>query len=380
MGRFDAPVGILHTRIVSGAGGGPEKTILNSPRHLDPARYRAIACYLHAPGDSEFSVIEARARERDCPLIGIGDAGALSPRTLWRLARICREEKIGIWHGHDYKTNLIGVLLRPLLGFRLVTTMHGWVTHTSRTGLYYAIDRWTLPRHHAVVAVSDDLFAAGRSAGVAEDRMHLIENAIDTEEFRRRVPAEDAPGRQTPPGRLVIGAVGRLSGEKGFDLLIEAVGGLIRDGHDLELRIAGEGPERLSLEAQIAALGLADRVRLLGFAQDTRSLFEGFDIFCLSSHREGLPNVILEAMAMEVPILSTRVGGMPAFGRDDGDMRLVDPGSAEGLREGLAPLCSDAALRRRLAVAARERVEREHSFTRRMALMQAVYDKVLAGR
>src|SRR5271167_2845949 len=146
-------VSVLHTRIVTGAGGGPDKTILNSPKALRNTRYRELACFFHPPNDPGFNVIAERARELECPLFGISDRGPVDIRSLAAVAKLCRDEKIAIWHGHDYKTNLFGLLLRPFLKFRLVTTVHGWVTHTSRTPLYYAVDRWCLPRYDQVIAV-----------------------------------------------------------------------------------------------------------------------------------------------------------------------------------------------------------------------------------
>jgi glycosyltransferase involved in cell wall biosynthesis len=201
------PIGVLHVRIATGTGGGPEKTILGSPRHLVGSRYRALVAYLHPPEDPGFAVIEARARDKDCPLLGLPERLPIDPRVLRRLARHCRAHDVRIWHGHDYKSNLYGVLLRPLLGLKLVTTVHGWVRHTSRTPLYYAIDRWTLKRHDQVVCVSQDLFERCTELGVRAERLTHIPNAIDTEEFRRSRP------RAAQPAPLRIGAVGRLSEE-----------------------------------------------------------------------------------------------------------------------------------------------------------------------
>ena len=112
----------------------------------------------------------------------------------------------------------------------------------------------------------------------------------------------------------------------------------------------------------------------LGFQADTVALFECFDLFCLSSLREGLPNVVLEAMAMEVPVLATRCGGIEAFGHDGADMLTVPAGSADALAGGLRRLAGDAGLRERLAKTARARIEAEFSFRRRMERMAEVYE------
>ncbi len=363
-----SPIVVAHVRIVSGAGGGPEKTILATPRALQGSGYQAFALYLHAPGDTGFEVLRERAKEKGCELVALADRWPYDPRTLKQLAAICRERGVRIWHGHDYKSNFYGVLLRKELGLHLVSTMHGWVQPSWKTPLYFAIDRWSLRRYEQVMAVSQDLYDAALANGVAQERLTLVENAIDTDEFRRRVPTSGKP--------FVVGAVGRLSEEKGFQLLLEACERLAAKGREFELRIAGEGPQKAALAAQIAASKFAARWKLLGFQKDTRALFENFDLFALSSLREGLPNVVLEAMAMEVPLLATRSGGMAAFARHGEDAWLIYPGSVDELERGLEKLLTDADLRRKLALAARSRIERDSSFSARVAKELAVYARL----
>ncbi|MBL8838611.1 MAG: glycosyltransferase [Alphaproteobacteria bacterium] len=373
---MSAPGGILrvlHTRVVTGVGGGPEKTILNSPRFLRGTAYEEYACYYRPPGDPGFAIIQQRAAEAECPLTGIDDSAPWDPSPLRATARLCRSLGIRMWHGHDYKSNLFGLLLQPFFRFHLVTTVHGWVKHTSRTPLYYAIDRRSLRHYHLVIAVSSDLVDACRDAGVPASRLLLIENGIDTDAF-----APSARRDEGPRARRVIGCVGRLSPEKGFDIAIAALAHLVRAGHDVELRIAGEGSEAERLKAVAASQGIADRVKLLGYCADVRGLLDDVDVFCLSSLREGLPNVVLEAMAMRRPIVATSAGGMGAFGRDGKDMLLVAPGSADALADALARVLADPSLADALAGAARARAESDLSFRRRMRLMKEAYDRLVA--
>lgn len=369
-------VTVMHGRIVSGRGGGPEKTILNSPRFLAGTRWREMALYLHAPGDAGIEELRARAAELDCPFFAIPESLPIDVRVLRQIAELCARENVRIWHGHDYKSNLYGLLLRPLCNFRLVTTVHGWVQKTEKTPLYWAVDRWSLRRYERVVAVSQDLYETCAALGVPVERLSLIENAIDVDAWKRRGPPSASPLRASVPrGRLVVGAVGRLSDEKGFDLLIEAVNGAVARGADLELWIAGEGPERAKLDALAARS--KGRVKLLGFRSDVRELMEAFDVFALSSLREGLPNVVLEAMACEVPLLATRCGGVEAVVRDDVEALLLFAGSTKSLEDGLVRLSRDVALRSRLASAGRERVVHDYSFARRMERFADFYETLI---
>ena len=369
---------VLDVRVVSGSGGGPDKTILNSPRYLLPAGYRNLCAYMHRPGDPGFDQLARKAAAWGAPIISVPDRGFWDWRIVPHFLDLCRRERVRLWHGHDYKSNLLGLLLRPFWPMRLVTTVHGWVHRTARTPLYYWLDRRCLPRYERVICVSEDLCAEARRAGVPARRCVLVENAIDTEEFaRRHSPAEAKRRLGLDPGRLLVGAVGRLSAEKGFDLLIRAIDQLARGGMDVGLIIAGEGDERPQLDRLIAELGQAARVRLLGYRADPRELYEAMDVFALSSLREGLPNVVLEALAMETPVVATRIAGVPCVVRDGETGVLVEPGSVAELAQALARLGGDADLRARFARAGRQMIEQSYSFARRMDRIRAIYDELL---
>jgi glycosyltransferase involved in cell wall biosynthesis len=371
---------VLDGRVVTGTGGGPDKTILNSPRFLEPRGYRNLCAYLHHPADAGFDILRVRAESWNAPLISILDHGPLDWRVFTQLLAVCRRERVAIWHGHDYKTNALGLLLRRFWPMRLVTTVHGWgVKHTRRTTLYYAIDRRCLPHYEVVIAVSSDLHQSCLEYGVPAERCILVENGIDTEQFARTQDREHAKARfGVPRGRLLIGAIGRLSEEKGFDRLIRAADRLIASGAEVELRIAGDGNQASGLHELIRSLGQEDRIRLIGFQSDTRPFFEAMDIFALSSLREGLPNVVLEAMAMEVAVVATRIAGVPRLVEHEENGMLVDVRDAEQLASTLARLAADGRLRARLGKAGRRTVESRYSFEQRMERIREIYDGLLA--
>lgn len=372
------PPMVLHTRVITGSGGGPDKTIINSPRFLQELGYGCTCAFLRPPGDGGFQVIRERAAAASATIDEVEDRGAFDWRVVKKLLDVCRRRQVDVWHAHDYKTNLLGWLVRRFHPMRLVTTMHGWVEFTPRTKLYYRCDRWSLPRYERVICVSEDILQECRKFGVAADQSILIENAIDTEQFSRTTSTSAAKQRLGwPPGRLMIGAVGRLSPEKGFDILLCSLRDLVDRGHDVGLVIAGEGNERSSLEAQIAQLRLNDRVHLAGFQSDLRPLYEAMDVFALSSRREGLPNVVLEAMALETPVVSTRVAGVPRLIEDGVNGVLVEIESQSMLTAALERAITDRDLRVSLAAAARRTIEQRYSFTARMQKVAAVYDNLL---
>lgn len=370
---------VLDAHVVTGAGGGPEKTILNSPRFLDPLGYRMVCAYMHPPNDPGFETITRNAAKYNAPLISIPDRGAWDWRVVTQALAVCKREKVTVWHGHDYKTNALGLLLKRLWPMRLVTTVHGWVQQTRRTPLYYRIDRLCLPRYERVICVSDDLLEACLATGVPAKNCVLLENGIDAAEYSRRQTLADAKfALGLPADGFVIGAVGRLSGEKGFDVLIRSVHALAAHGFDAHLVIVGEGGARATLESLIRELHLGDRVRLAGWQSDVKGYFEAMDVFALSSLREGLPNVVLEAMALEVPVVSTRVNGVPRLIEDGRNGFLVNAGDVDGLTAALAVLLTNGALRDVFRAAGRRTVETRYSFATRMHRLKRLYDELLA--
>ena len=373
----EAPL-ILHSRVVRGAGGGPEKTILNSCRYLEAQGFRAACAYLRHPEDPGFAALAARAQQQGVDLRTIDDRGPLDWRIPGRFRRLLDRDRPAIWHGHDYKSNLLGLLLRRSDSMRLVTTVHGWVQHTWKTPLYYAIDRWCIKRYEAVICVSRDLQRECLRLGIAEDRCRYVPNGIDVEQIRARGAGDDAKSRSgVDRQRLIVGAVGRLSAEKGFENLILAFDRLVSEGLDAELWIVGEGDLKAELQALADDLACRPRVKLLGFRADVLDLYRAMDVFVLSSIREGLPNVLLEAMASEVPVLATRVAGVPSLIRDNENGLVVEIGSVESLFAGLMQLARDPGLRQRLAVAGRRTVEADFSFARRMSSIIELYNELL---
>lgn len=369
---------VLHTRVVSGVGGGPEKTILNSPRFLQELGYRSACLYLHPPNDPGFEVVAQRAASANAELIAVPDGAPLDFSIVRQLQDICRQRDVKIWHAHDYKTNLLGLLVRRRWPMKLVTTLHGWGVFSWKSPLYNTVGKACLRYYEAVVSVSQDLYDDSLRWRVAPARAHLIHNAIDTRHYRRtldRLAARQQLGISADG--LAVAALGRLSAEKGFDVLIECIAAMRRQGMAITLWIAGEGRCRTALEGQIARLKLENTVFLLGHVADPRILLQAADVFVLSSIREGLPNALLEAMALETPVISTRVAGVPSLITHNTHGLLTDIGDKQQLVDAIARLADDVDLRGRLAQAARDRIERSFDFRENMRNMARVYDLVL---
>lgn len=370
---------ILHTRTVTGVGGGPEKTILNSPRYLRTLGFESACLYLYPDGDPGIEVLKQKANDATAELIAWPDGAPIDFALVRRLQEFCRARNVSVWHAHDYKTNVLGLLVRRRWPMQLVTTSHGWGVAGLKNRLYATVGKACLPLYDAVVAVSEDLHSSSRRWRVAEHRRHLISNAIDMTVYRRTLSREQARHQflGADSDEILLAAVGRLSTEKGFHLLIDAVAELRRMGCAVTLVIGGEGGCRAALERQIQRLQLQPFVRLVGQVADPKILFQAADMFVLSSTKEGLPNVVLEAMALECPLVATRVAGVPSLVKDQVHGLLVDSGNVPQLVAAIDRLAKNPSLRDELARNAREHVVESFAFDKRMQKVAAVYDQLL---
>lgn len=376
---------VLHTRIVNGVGGGPEKTILNSPRFLRPLGFDSACLYLFPEGDPGIDSLIQRAIESHAELIAWPDGKSIDFEMVEKLHLFCRERNVAIWHAHDYKTNVLGLLVRRKWPMKLVTTTHGWCISNIRSWCYATVGRMCLPFYDSVIAVSEDLYHSGRRWGLFQNHLQLISNAIDAKDYRRSISPSEArtqfadANHLTLPndGSFLLVAIGRLSAEKGLSFLIDAVAQILAKGVSVTLWIGGQGHLRHDLEKQIALLGLTNHIALLGHIDDPRTLMQAADAFVLSSVTEGLPNVLLEAMSLEVPIVSTKVGGIARLIEHRQHGILVPPRRSDELAAAIALMIENKNLREKMTSAARARIETEFDFGTRMRKVAAIYERLL---
>ena len=371
---------VLHARVVTGQGGGPEKTIMHSAQYADRAGLKMAAVYVRPRHDPGFAALRQRAREEGCQLWEVPEIGPVDPRTVRRLAKLCQKLKVDIWHAHDHKTDFLGLLLRRLWPMKLVTTLHGWTNDTTRMRLYYHVDQWSIRRYDRVIAVSHPLIEHCRAHGVEDQRLRYVANAIEPDDYRR---TQDIPtareALELDRDHFAILMVGRLSSEKGIDRAIHTIARLRRQQEPVVLHLVGDGPARAGLEQQARELGVADAVRFWGWQADPKPWYEMANLLLLTSHTEGLPNVVFEAMALGVPVAATNVGGVRQQ-LDQGNCGLLlDPDHEVVWPNQIAALIRDHGQRMFLARQAGKRVVDHYSFRHRMDKVFSIYSDVLDG-
>jgi glycosyltransferase involved in cell wall biosynthesis len=306
-----------------------------------------------------------------------------------RLARLIRKERPQILHTHTAKAGTVGRVAALLAGSRrppiVIHTFHGHVLRgyfgPVRTLFFRLLERWLAAGTTALVAVSpqvrDDLVALG-----VAPREHFVVIRLGIELDERVAPelngrAESRHYLGIPGDRFAVGWIGRMTAVKRTDDVLVAFKRLRDSGVDAVLCMVGDGPDRLQLEQRAHDLGVTRDTIFLGYQEDVAPFYAAFDALVLPSSNEGTPVSVIEALAAELPVVATRVGGVPDVVRDGDDGFLVEAGATDDLADRLGRLARDPALRARMGKRGRERVLPRYAVERLVDDMDHLYRSLL---
>lgn len=310
---------IIATEAVSGPG--RQLAALANRMHTRGVDFHVAVVHRGSADDSRFlRYLEAAGVQHHF----IRDRGPIDVMALGELRRLIGRIDPDVIQTHSYKATALMWALRKLGEKRQwIGCFHGATAERRRATLYHKLDHMMLAHADAIVVMS-----ASQRAGFDQrpDKLRVIYNAVVTSGSGTTPPA---------PGEARLGYIGRLSYEKGVDVLLESCR-ILRDRRcDFTLRIAGEGPERASLEAQTRLLEMTRHVQFIGPVADPQTLYRDLDVVILPSRSEGLPNVALEALAADVPLVVTNVGAVPEVISDRAAW-LIEPEKPVELADAIA--------------------------------------------
>ncbi len=376
------PLKLMH--LVYGLGtGGMEDTIINVCNRLPPEEYSPSICVFESGGGFEGRVDAGRVE-----LIYVRRYFGNDPTFPFRLARQLRSRKVDILQTNQWATLVEGALAAKLARVPIVVHgEHGTIPDSPKRVL---AQRWGWRAANQVYAVSTAL--ADRAAsivGFPRERIHVIHNSVDTERFRPAIAPKDELREEfgLPPNGLLVGMVARFVPFKDHAGVLRALAKLQEGGIEAHLALVGTGPLRDELERLADRLGIADRVHFLGVLAPVERLLNALDVFVSnSSHNEGMSLASLEAMACEIPVVSTRVAAAPEV-LDEGNAGILIPAQAtESLVRALRDLAGQPDLRSSLGRAGRQRAEDRYtvssmveSYARLYARLAGVQSRGLRG-
>ncbi len=296
-----------------------------------------------------------------------------------QLRRLLRRYPQAIVHSHGYKPDILLALLGTLWRHACLATCHTWYSETQKLRALEALDKRVLRGFDHVVAVSNEIFEQLVASGVSPDKISVIKNGISAlivdEGARVSVRREFA----VPMNANLIVQIGRLARSKRNDLLLRAVARLAQ-ALDVHVLLVGEGERLQSLVELVKQLSLEGRVHFCGYRENIAQILMAADLLALTSDKEGLPIVILEAMAMQCPIVSTHVGEIPKVLGDGRDAWIVPPNDVDALTDAIREVLARPDLAKMRAANAHSEFLRKYSRDSMGARYLEIYDRVWARR
>jgi glycosyltransferase involved in cell wall biosynthesis len=361
---------IVHTEWSDGFGGQEHRILLECREMLRRGHRVRIACRPEA-------VLYPKAREAQIPVTPVPIRSSADLSAIRALVSLFRRERVHVVNTHSGKDSWVASIAAKIAGVPLlIRTRH--ISVPIRRGIFNMVYRW--PDGYITTGEMIREHLVGK--GIPRDRVVSIPTGVDPERF---FPAVDGSRIRRefgiPPGAFLVSMVGVLRSWKRHDLFLEAVRRLEGRGISARALVAGEGPRRGAIEAEIAGKGMVGTVILAGYREDIPEILAASDALVLPSDRfEGVPQVILQALAMERPVIASPVGGIPEVVQPEETGLLCPTGDAAAYADALARVAADSALGLRLGKAGRDLVlarytvatmcERTEAFYSRLASMK----------
>ena len=353
--------------------GGAEQIVVDLVRKINRNLYEPVVCCLNDRGR-----YAPRVEAEGVRVITLYKRPQFDPFLIPRLVRLIGKEKIGLIHTHLFGANFWGRVAAFLTGTPVVSSEHGM--DLWRTRLHLGLDRLLTPINKKVIFVSEGVrsFYAKRNPRL-NGKGTVLHSGIDITDF------EQGPDRTALRKRLglaatdkVVGIVGRLVPEKAHVDFIEAIQFLKEEGQAVKGLIVGEGHLLEALRARVQEARLEDRILFAGYQSDVKDFYRAMDVLVMCSLREGFPLTVLEAMAAGVPVVATRVGGIPECIEDGVDGCLASPGDSVALAEAVSKILTDTRFKEAIVAQAKAKVRAKFNVEKMVREHESIYEEVLA--
>ena len=393
-----APRTVIHVITRLDYGGSAQNTMLTARGHdrerFIPLVVMGVPGRWDAQGGQGATEENVRVLEKEgirsvvIPTLGRSISPLDDMRTLWTLIRLFRHERPAVVHTHTSKAGVLGRIAAWIAKVpTVVHTPHGHVFYghfgPCRSWLFLQIERVLSAITHRLIALTEAERQDHLDRFVGKpDRFVVVPSGIDRERFgRARAHGKQQPDWfGCPPDALVVGSVGWLTDIKGHEFLITAVAKLKQDFPALHLVIVGSGDRHDALLQQAELCGLRDAVHLLGHRDDVVACLAGMDLFVLPSLNEGMGRALIEAMAAGLPVIASRVGGIPSVITHERTGLLVPPGDAGALAEALRRLLDRPEWASQLGVAASRSVDSRYGSVSMVHAIESIFAEALSVR
>lgn len=375
----DRKINILHLRDSPWLD-GPGRTILETGARINSSKYGYFIgafCKRHELEHPFFRAVQ----ERGLSVFRINESNGFDRSVLAQIRRLIERERIDIIHTHEVRSDIIGLIVGKLSGIPVVTTLHGWIENGLKGKLFTRFDKTILRFFDHVICVSEKMKKQVLKCGVRKDKVTVLYNALVIENYRRN-GADRGFRRELNIGdnTLLIGNIGRLSPEKGQADFIRAASLVLKECKDVRFVLIGKGDDEPHLIELVKNLGIEKEIIFLGYRSDMFNIYNSLDLVVQSSRTEGMPNVILEALAMELPVIATDVGGTGEVVKHAFTGILTKPGIHEELVCGILQFVKKRDAFKQMARNGKKIIETDFDINERTRKLSQIYDSIAFKR
>ena len=356
--------------------GGAEKVLLSFIRKLDRDKYNVMVAYMKGEGKLVEDFREAGVKVFNLKMRNRADLGAVI-----RLYRLLKRENIQLLHTHLIQADICGFLAGKMAGIPIIiSTKHNPDEFRKKFSIPVWLDGIFANHSDRIIAVSyavKDFLINWEK--ISKDKFTVIHNGIDLEEFNINI---DISKKKRQLGinlsSKVLGSIGRFNEQKGYKFLLKAISEILENVPDVRFIFVGDGPLRRELEKMTRELKVDQNVIFTGIRRDIPEIFSIMDVFIMPSIFEGLPLILLEAMAMGKPVIASRVGGIPEIVRHEVTGILVEPANPSAIANSIVKLLKDPVGAKRIGDSGREEVKRRFTIDTMTEKIEALYNGILS--
>lgn len=371
---FSKPISVCHILPALPAHGA-EQLLLDIARNTDGRKLALSICLI-----SDLGPLVGDFERLGIPVTFLPKESRFDITIIWRLARFLKKNRFDLVHTHLFTADLWGRLASLPMNIGVLSTSH--TTSDPNVGwLGRLLDRMLGYRNDAMICVSEAVRQYRRDeTGVTPEKFFLIENGIDLCRFEKNVSTEEMRHRLGLAREgFWIAIIGRLIPLKGHRNLIRALSLLSEKLPALGIVVVGEGETETALKRQAEKAGLSGRVVFLGLRRDVPDILQAVDVLAIPSSREGLPIVLLEAMAAGLPVVASKVGGMPEVVLD-GETGILVEQDPFSIAQALKTLFENSVLRKKMGETARKVVEERYDIRKVAERYEGLYRSITFQR
>ena len=357
--------------------GGPGKTIIETALKLNNKKYKNYIAVFQTRKEKQDSPFIKELKKQNVPCIVLKSFNQYDPFVIFKLIKIIKKYNISVVHTHEPKSDIIGYIASLFCDVKLISTVHGWISNSKRDTFYNKLDILLLKKFDKVIVVSNLMKSQLGKEGIQVKKLELLYNSIVIENYRKfkssNIIEKILNKKLAEP---VIATIGRLNPEKGHKDFIDAINVVIKKGFSASFVLIGDGIEKNALQKSVKKYSLESHVFFTGYIQDIAKVYNEIDLLVLPSYTEGLPNVVLESLLMEVPVIATAVGGTPEILTHNQSGVLVEPGNFNELADSLINFLQNREKFSEMSKKGRGNITSKFNFARRTELYESLIDNM----